>query len=67
MKLKDLKGKQIASLVYFVVCLLVLGYLLLFTGRSNLWIAFALFTLQAGILVYLTIFNTTDSSESADR
>lgn len=67
MKLKDLKGKQIASLVYFLVCLLILGYLLLFTERSNLWIAFGLFTLQAGILVYLTLFNTTDSSKSPDK
>lgn len=62
MKLKSLKGKQIASLVYLLVCLLVLGYLLIFTERSNLWVAVGLFTLQAGILVYLNVFNPPNSA-----
>lgn len=64
MKLKDLKAKQIASLVYFLVCLLVLGYLLIFTERTNIWVAVGLFTLQASILVYLSVFSPPNSPTS---
>lgn len=64
MKLKNMKAKQIASLVYLLVCLLVLGYLLIFTERSNIWIAVGLFTLQAVILVYLNVFRPPNSSTS---
>lgn len=59
-----MKAKQIASLVYLLVCLLVLGYLLIFTERSNIWIAVGLFTLQAVILVYLNVFRPPNSSTS---
>ncbi|HSI77065.1 MAG TPA: hypothetical protein VK957_14290 [Lunatimonas sp.] len=62
MKLKNMKAKQIASLVYLLVCLIVMGYLLIFTERSNLWVAVGLFTLQAAILVYLNVFSHPDSS-----
>ncbi len=64
MRLKNMKAKQIASLVYLLVCLLVLGYLLIFTERSNIWIAVGLFTLQAVILVYLNVFRPPNSSTS---
>lgn len=64
MKLKDLKAKQIASLVYLLVCLLVLGYLLIFTERSNIWVAVGLFTLQAAILVYLSVFSPPNPPNS---
>lgn len=67
MKLKDLTVKQISSLVYLLVAILVLVYLLLFTDRSNSWVAVGLFTLQAAILVYLNVFDSTDSSESPDN
>ncbi|WP_158860431.1 hypothetical protein [Lunatibacter salilacus] len=55
MTLKKLKAKQIASLVYLLVCLLVLGYLLIFTEQSNIWVAVGLFTLQSAVLVYLNV------------
>lgn len=64
MKLKNMNAKQIASLVYLLVCLLVLGYLLIFTQRSNLWVAVGLFTFQAVILVYLNVLNPPKTSDS---
>jgi hypothetical protein len=64
MKLKNMNAKQIASLVYLLVCLLVLGYLLIFTQRSNLWVAVGLFTFQAVILLYLNVLNPSKTSDS---
>lgn len=61
MKINDLKAKQIALLVYLLVCLLVFGYLLIFTERSNIWVAVVLFTLQAAILVYLNVYRPPNS------
>lgn len=63
MKLEKLTGKQIVTLSYLLVCLLVLIYLLLFTERSNVWVAAGLFTAQAAILVYL---NVIDSHQKKD-
>lgn len=63
MKLEKLTGKQIVTLSYLLVCLLVLIYLLLFTERSNVWVAVGLFTVQAAILVYL---NVIDSHQKKD-
>jgi uncharacterized membrane protein len=67
MKIKDFENKQLASLGFFLVCILALGYLLIFTERSNLWIAAGLFTMQAAILVYLNVYDARNTPNSPGR